>query len=86
MFFYLSCHYFQLDDLGDEVSFKDAALPEASLPSLEKFRITTPVKLCIVKLFGKKVGTVHTYMSHRMRKSAIQGMQPIKTQTGRDEV
>ena len=47
--------FFQLDDFENEIGFQDQKLPDTCIPTLENFRITSPIKLCVVKLYGKKV-------------------------------
>ena len=47
--------YLQLSDLESEVSFGDNKLPETLIPALENFKLSSPVKLCVVKLFKNKV-------------------------------
>ena len=51
----LKMWYLQLSDLESEVSFDDNKLPETLIPALGNFKLTSPVKLCVVKLFKNKV-------------------------------
>ena len=47
--------YLQLSDLESEVSFDDNKLPETLIPALENYNLSSPVKLCVVKLVKNKV-------------------------------
>ena len=67
----LKMWYLQLSDLESEVSFDDNKLPETLIPALENFKLSSPVKLCVVKLFKNKVSIdrVHSlYNTSRYKK------------------